>query len=69
MKEPSKRELMLAFTGVLILNLVAGLLVLRWAKPLFPGDPVQYLVGFMMATLGHTTALALILERAKETEG
>lgn len=39
-------------TVALGLNFVAGLVALRWVKPLFPGDPVEYLFGFMVALMG-----------------
>ena len=62
----SKRDVILTFAATLGFNLVAGLFALRWVTPLFPSDPVQYLFGFIVAAIGYTAALALILKMTKE---
>ena len=56
----------LAFTATMGLNLTISLVALRWVKPLFPGDPIQFLFGFILAVLGYTTGLKIMLEMAEE---
>jgi len=69
MKKCSREKLALMFTAVIGFYLFIGIIVLPWVKPLFPGDPIQYLFGFIIGILGFVCFLDVLRHLAKETEG